>query len=167
MRAKDSALVAETGDPSMDKQALARQALLEHELLEHLKQALRAAMSWSIDIVGLERKRSTVCFTADSLGRHLERLMELEEDGGYMRDILERKPHLAEQIATLRSDHEVFRGELAIISPRVERPLEVDEGELCSLCTQIGELLAQVDRHDRREIDLFQDGLLSEEGTGD
>src|SRR3954471_23577512 len=94
---------------ALDGRALARQGLFEHELLERLKEALRLAKSWSVESVGFERKRSSVCFTAQSMCRHLERLMELEEEGGYMCEVLEAKPQLADDITVLRSDHDAFR----------------------------------------------------------
>jgi hypothetical protein len=151
----------------MDRIAAARQALFEHELLEHLKKALRRAIEWPIDQVGLARKRSTVCFTADSLGRHLERLMEIEEEGGYMRDVIERKPHFAEKAKKLLADHTRFREELRHLLPTLARRDSLDEQALAELCASCLLLLAQVDEHDRHEIDMYQEGMLSEEGSGD
>lgn len=151
----------------MDHAAAVRQALFEHELLEQLKLALRRAIAWSIASVGLDRKRSTICFTAESFGRHLERLMAIEEDGGYMREIVERQPRLAKQADALFTQHTVFRQELTVLLHSVSRPDQLDECELNQLCAQCLRLLDQVDAHDKQEIDLFQEGLQSEEGAGD
>ncbi len=151
----------------MDCSQVARQALFEHELLDHLKKALRHALSWEIDRVGLNRKRSSVCFTADSLGRHLERLMEIEEEGGYMRVVIDRKPHLAEQAKRLLEDHRRFREELQNLLPRVANGQQFDQVGLDELSLELLALLDQVDEHDRGEIDLLQEGLSMEEGSGD
>lgn len=149
---------------ALDGRALARQALFEHELLERLKEALRLAKSWRVDSVGFERKRSSVCFTAQSLCRHLERLMELEEEGGYMGDVLEAKPQLADDVAALRDDHDEFRRMLADLMPRTADCSLLGESELEELCDELESLLVRIDEHDKREIDLYQEGLLSEEG---
>jgi hypothetical protein len=151
----------------MDRVALARQALFEHDLLEHLKKALRLALAWQANQVGFERKRSTVCFTTQSLGRHLERLMEIEEEGGYMREILDRKPNLSDEVKALRADHEQFRAALAELMPRAAQGATLDQAGLDNLCRRLESLLDHVDRHDHREIDLFQEGLVGEEGSGD
>lgn len=151
----------------MDRIAAARHALFEHELLEHLKQALRRAIHWDSREVGLPRKRSSVCFTADSFGRHLERLMEIEEDGGYMRDIVEGKPQLTDKAQKLLDDHAHFRAELAHLLPAARQPASLDESALQQFCARCLKLLDRVDAHDRHEIDLYQDGVLSEEGSGD
>jgi hypothetical protein len=151
----------------MDRIALARQALFEHDLLEHLKTALRLALSWRVDDVGYERKRSTVCFTAESLGRHLERLMEIEEEGGYMREVLDRKPHLAEEVAALRADHELFRASLAELMPKAQAGARLEPAGLDQLGRQLADLLDRIDKHDHKEVDLFQEGLSADEGSGD
>lgn len=151
----------------MDRIALARQALFEHDLLEHLKKALRLAVEWEVRDVGLARKSSSVCFTAGSLGRHLERLMQIEEEGGYMREVVERKPNLADEVNALRADHEYFRNALARLMPTVADGKRLTETELTKLCDDCLMLLERVDQHDRKEIDLFQEGLVMEEGSGD
>ena len=55
-----------------------------------------------------------------SFGRHMQRLFDLEEDGGYMLIVGELKPHLTERAIVLRREHDEFRGGFKRIQPAIE-----------------------------------------------
>jgi len=148
----------------IDTRSQANVAWMEHQILDHVKQALRVTLGWKVPSVGLPRKLSSVQFTLKSFQRHLERLMDIEEQDGYMDVVSEAKPHLAQRIERLEQDHELFRRELCHIVPRIDALHEFQTVEFEDVCEDIDALLMEIDRHDTEEVELLQETLLFDEG---
>ncbi len=148
----------------IDTRSQANVAWMEHQILDHVKQALRVTLDWQVPAVGLSRKLSSVQFTLKSFQRHLERLMEIEEEDGYMVLVAETKPHLSCRIERLENDHEKFREEIKHLLPEVEALSEYEGEAFESKCEEIYALLKNIDRHDIEEIELLQETLLFDEG---
>ncbi len=148
----------------IDSKAQASAAWMEHQILDHVKQALRVTLGWKVPIEGVARKRSSVQFTLKSFQRHLERLMNLEEQDGYMVMVGELKPNLQYRIDRLEHDHDHFRQAIDELFPRFEEINEFDPEAMDRLCEDINLLLDQIDHHDQEETDLLQESLLYDEG---
>ena len=148
----------------IDIRSQANVAWMEHQILDHVKEALRVTLDWQVPAVGLSRKLSSVQFTLKSFQRHLERLMDIEEQDGYMVLVAETKPHLSIRVERLEHDHDQFRREIRHLLPEVESLSEYSTEEIETVCNEITALLEDVDRHDKEEIELLQETLLYDEG---
>jgi hypothetical protein len=137
---------------------------MEHQILEHVKQALRVTLRWKAPAVSLPQKMSSVAFTLKSFQRHLDRLMAIEEEDGYMAMVSEASPHLHQRIDHLASDHDRFRRQMNEIVPCVEALCEWQPVEFSEVCADIILLLDEIDSHDTQEISLLQDSLLLDDG---
>jgi hypothetical protein len=154
-------------DPVMqitDTRSQANAACLEHEILNHVKQALRVTLGWKVPREGISRKLSSVQFTLKSFQRHLERLMAIEEQDGYMVFVGEVKPNMHRRIDQLERDHTGFRQTLDELLPRIDALSEYNPDEIESVCGEISELLDRVDLHDKHEIELLQECMWFDEG---
>jgi hypothetical protein len=147
-----------------DVRAVAQASQLEHQILDHVKQALRVTLDWKAPSIGMPRKMSSVQFTMKSFTRHLLRMLDLEERDGYLAVVLEEKPNLDTRIKRLQRDHREFRLQLEELSPTITALTALPEEEFEFVCSQIAELLDRVDQHDVAEIELLQDTLLHDEG---
>src|SRR5437588_12488067 len=105
----------------MDHQDVARQTQVEHEMLGHIMEALRTAAGWQVRGPDGSRKLSTLRFVAGSFQRHLERLLALEEDDGYMGLVRACAPWLGRATDALRAEHGRFRTEASRLVRRLER----------------------------------------------
>src|SRR5690606_14937840 len=110
---------------------------MEHHILQHIKEALRVTVQWRAPAVSLPRKLSSVRFTLRSFQRHFERLMDLEEEGGYLAQVVQEKPNLQSQVLALAGDHDRLRERLHQILPKLEGVSEWQEGEFDELCREI------------------------------
>ena len=137
---------------------------LEHAVLEHIKQALRVTLDWKAPAVSMPRKLSSLQFTMKSFRRHLERVMSIEEEGGYLDDVAEARPNLQSRIDSLGADHRRFRERIRQIVPELDGLTQWEESRFTDLCDEIRGLLGDVDRHDADEIDLLQESLLLDDG---
>lgn len=147
-----------------DVRAMAQASQMEHQILDHVKQALRITLDWRAPSISLPRKMSSVQFTMKSFSRHLLRMMDLEERDGYMTVVLEEKPNLDARIRNLQRQHREFRQRLDELGPDVGALTALPEDQFEYVCSQIAELLDRVDQHDVEEIELLQDTLLYDEG---
>ena len=150
--------------PTVQDNSLISTACMEHQVLHHIKQAIRVTLDWQAPVVSMPRKLSSLQFTIKSFKRHLERVMSLEEAGGYMADVLEARPYLEERTAGLAKDHAGFRARLQNLMPELDNIHEWDEPRFDQVCDDLRALLDDVDVHDAREIELLQEAILCDNG---
>lgn len=141
-------------------------AAMEHAVLEHIKQALRVTLDWQAPEVSLPRKISSLQFTIQSLQRHLERVMKIEEEGGYLAIVLDTKPQLQDRLEALAGDHQSFRLRMKALAPALNSLNEWEEDSFKRVCTELRQLLDDIDQHDRQEVGLLQESFVEEEGGG-
>jgi chromosome segregation ATPase len=142
----------------------AQAAYLEHQILDHLKKALRVTLDWQAPTVSLPRKMSSVQFTMKSFFRHLNRMMDLEERDGYMAAVVERNPNSDARVRRLQRDHASFRKTLDELKPEINAMTALTEEQFDAVCRQVADLLACVDLHDVNEIELLQETMLCDSG---
>lgn len=147
-----------------DTRTAVNAAWMEHQILDHIKQALRVTLDWKVPQVGMQQKLSSMQFTLKSFQRHLERIMNMEEQDGYMLLVAESKPNLSVQVERLSQDHDCFRRTIDELLPEIEALSEYNETGVEDICQQIYELLENVDRHDHAEVELLNEAFLCDEG---
>jgi len=147
-----------------DARAVAQASCLEHQILDHVKQALRVTLQWKAPAFGLSRKISSVQFTTKSFMRHLERMMDLEEDEGYMDAVRQQKPNLEHRVQRLQQQHDEFRELIEELKPEVAALTALPSSRAQVVCHRLVDLLNRVDQHDIEEIELLQQALVCDEG---
>ena len=150
--------------PTLQDTSTLSASRMEHRILEHVKQALRVTLDWKAPVVSMPRKLSSLQFTMKSFERHLKRLMSIEEEGGYMAEVAEMKPHLQDRVDCLACDHDLFRDRIRELVPNLTDINEWEEERFHEACDEIRALLDGVDEHDAREVELIQETLLLDEG---
>jgi hemerythrin-like domain-containing protein len=143
----------------MTNQDIAQQISIEHGMLKNITDALRLALGWQMQGGDLSRKLSTVRFISQSLQRHLEHLMAMEEYDGYMDMVAESTPHLARRVDGLRNEHDQLRRMVNRIVPRLERTSHSDHAEVDKLCAELVGLVDKLDEHNKKETALLQEAL--------
>lgn len=150
--------------PALQESSTLGTSLMEHRILGHVKQALRVTLNWKAPTVSMPRKLSSLKFTIKSFQRHLERVISIEEEGGYLSEVVDRKPYLQDQIDHLASQHHRFRIRVREIVPELGMINEWEDNRFLEVCDEINRLLDDIDMHDSAEIDLLQETLLMDEG---
>lgn len=148
----------------MDSSSTYYQFTVESEVLDHIKNALRGAIMSDGKRMGLDRKVSSVRFVAESLQRHLERLLDLEEEVGYQELLEEIKPHLHDRATLLLKEHMEIRKTLQAIAKMTPNLKPGDEPHFVHFCENVLALLDKVDRHERSERIILQELYCSDEG---
>ncbi len=141
-----------------------QQAVIEHEALRHIIGALRTVLDWKPSPDDNARKLSSLRFIAQSFQRHLERLMALKEQDGYMADVVAEKPNLAEKVKSLLAEHDRFEEEMHRLVLTLEHVPPNDKAKFDKVCQDLEELLLKLDDHHRREAALMREAFLRVEG---
>lgn len=139
-------------------------ACMEHQIFEHVKQALLVTLNWDAPSVSMPRKLSSLQFTIKSFQRHLERVLSIEEEGGYMADAMDTKPYFQERVEQLAKDHARFRDRLRKLMPQLADTKEWEEPRFEQVCEDLRELIADLDQHNEREIELLQESTCTDDG---
>jgi hypothetical protein len=140
------------------------QAAVEHEALRHIIGALRTVLDWKPAAEDVGRKLSSLRFICQSFQRHLERLMALKEQDGYMTNAVEQMPSLAEKVKVLLRDHDEFEESLHRLILRLEHIAPADKARFDALCQDLEEMLIKLEDHHRREAELMQEAYLRDVG---
>ena len=147
----------------MDRQDVARQTQVEHEMLKLIMEGLRVTAGWQVHGPDASRKLSTLRFIAQSFQRHLERLLALEEHD-YLGLVRACAPRLVRAADALRAEHEHFRAEAGRVVRRLERLPGTDAAALGPVCADLLALLGQVESHSERETALVHEAFGQDEG---
>jgi hemerythrin-like domain-containing protein len=146
------------------RDSVASTACMEHQIFEHIKQALLVTLNWQAPSVSMPRKLSSLQFTIKSFQRHFDRVVSIEDEGGYMTDVLEYKPYMEERIGQLARDHVRFRERLRNLIPELSEIKEWDEPRFEQVCERLRSLIADIDRHNEQEVELLQESMLVDDG---
>src|SRR5690349_2733687 len=148
----------------MDRHDTAEQIRVEQELLRHVMEGLRLSTTWQVQGPDASRKLSTLRFVTGSFQRHLERLLALEEDDGFLDQVPACPPRLARATAALRAEHDGFRSEAGRIVRRLERLPATDPPALEKLGGELVALLDRIEGHNRKEMALLLEAFGQDEG---
>jgi hemerythrin-like domain-containing protein len=138
---------------------IAEQTLVEHEMLKHISDGLRRAISWQAEGDDLVRKLSTIRFIAQSLQRHLDHLLALEEYDGYMDAVFTSNPHFHKQVVALRLEHDEFRKGTEHVVHGLENVAPTEQAAFDTVCTELEALLEKLDEHTKKEVRLLQEAF--------
>ena len=139
-------------------------ACMEHQIFEHVKQALLVTLNWQAPTVSMPRKLSSLQFTIKSFQRHFDRVISIEDEGGYMADVLESKPYMEERVQHLAKDHGRFRDRLKKLTADLNDIKEWDEPRFEQVCGDLRALIADIDHHNECEVELLQESVLGDDG---
>jgi len=148
----------------MDFHSRYERARAERTLVQHVKNALRITIDWDSQSVGVPRKLTSVRFSTLSLERHFQRLMDMEDDAGYMVVVSQEKPNLRERASRLRGQHDKLRGRIRNVLPMINGVPENDDGGLDAVCSVLRNLLNDIESQEHQENELLQQALAEDEG---
>jgi hypothetical protein len=148
----------------MPHQDLAQQTLVENGMLMLILEGLRNTLAWQVRETGIPRKLSTLRFITQSLQRHLERVLALEEYDGYMDLVLHESPRLSNTVAALKVDHEQLRKDAIHIVLEFEQVDPADTERFDRDCAELAGLLNRLDAHNKKEAKLMQEAFARDGG---
>lgn len=110
-------------------------------------------------------RESQICFRR--LSEHLHTHMALEEEGGYMHEVLERRPTLEREVMQLKHEHMEMGQLMRQIQAALDELNAEDHLLVRDCCSRISTLLSYVERHKETENHLVLFVFTQDMGTKD
>jgi len=148
----------------MDHQGLAQRTFVEQKMLKQLMDALRVTLAREERAGDSAQRLATLRFIAQSFQRHLERMMSLEEDDGYLGWVVDENPRLDRAVAALRDEHDRFRDGSQHVMRRLAQASTGDRADLDLVCEELLALLRMLDEHRAKEGGLLQEAFVQDGG---
>jgi len=143
----------------MTNNNIADQMVVEHEIMKHTLDGLRLAIGLQPEGDNFFRKLHTVRFIAQSLQRHLDHMLTLEECDGYMDAVVKLGPQLGKKVDGLRQEHDQFRKTSRQVLLRLETVAPTDRTTFRNVCDELLALLKKLEDHTRKEVKLIQEAF--------
>jgi hypothetical protein len=134
----------------------------DHRALHVLLDRARALSRAPLEALPKQRWLSVLDHEVRSLTTALERHFALEERGGYLREVTQRRPRFERQIHDLAAQHAVFRGQLGGLARGLSTAPDVGAAQ-----AQLDQLLSELEAHEHAENELLQAAASVELGAGD
>ena len=148
----------------MANNSIPEQMVVEHKILKSIEDGLRQAIGLKPEGDTFARKLHTIHFLAQSLQRHLDHLLTLEECDGYMDAVVNLFPQLGRQVDALRQEHDQFRQASRQVVHDLETVAPTDQTVFRNVCDEALALLKKQDDHTRKEADLVQEAVDRDSG---
>jgi hypothetical protein len=146
----------------MDEKALLSEIKREHETLREEVQRLRAAARSRPDYMSEERWRAIALEEVRKLRDCLRSHFKLEETGGYLDGVIEKRPGMLRAVRKLEEQHGTILTELERVEDACSVKAPIDEIERLALRG-----LDLLQKHEFAESDLIQEALGSDLGVAD
>jgi hypothetical protein len=107
---------------------------------------------------------SWLAMATRSFQRHMDCMMAIKERGGYMDNVLKRRPDLSHSVEVLRQENDEFRGELGFVLGQLENHVPNGETCLAIISHNMTQMFKTLDDHNEDECDLFHEAFDRDEG---
>ena len=96
-----------------------------------------------------------------------QRHFDFEEDGGYLKSVVERRPHHTHHVETLRAEHDTIRDTLQRLADELEADIMHDVERYAAFKRDFVALMRQFGRHEQAERELVMEVYWLEGGVSD
>jgi hypothetical protein len=146
----------------MDDAALYTAIMQQHETLKEDMCRLRTAVTSGRQGLSGEQWRADTEAHLVKLRKCLSKHFELEEAGGYLEPVKEKRPTLSRSVSRLQLQHEEILAEIDSVSGACR-----DEAAVDAIVTAALRVLDLLRQHEAEESDLIQGAVGDDLGVGD
>jgi len=139
-----------SGKKAEDLSKLAARMRREQQTLRALMQTLRKHVA---DVPDLDRDDwlRGLRHGFERLRVHLRQMFECQQEGGYLREVLDLQPTLAKQVECICCEHDQLLRMAERIAQDLEQTGPQDNLLVADACARVARFMAVVDQHQQRE----------------
>ncbi len=119
--------------------------------------AQEAFAEWKLELLMLLRD-----FESD-----LQKHFDLEEEGGFMKDVLDKAPQKWHAVSQLKTEHEAINEEMSNILKELKAAENAKDLKVDYVRDKLNEVLDLIVAHEMAENDLLNSTYLQDDGMGD
>jgi hemerythrin-like domain-containing protein len=139
----------------------------EHARLEEIIQEIKDELNRPVDVDGFADWKLEFMWKVRDFQNELTKHFDLEEDGGFMEDVISRAPRFAPQIKTLEEEHTDAVKRLDGITATLKQLSAFDGQAWSEITDEIMKLFDSLEDHEAAERDLILEVYFQDIGVGD
>jgi uncharacterized protein (UPF0335 family) len=139
----------------------------EHERLKDLIAEIRADLALQIDPETFSEWKLEFTWKIRDFRNELAKHFDLEEDGGFMEDVIERAPRFAPRVKELEDEHVDAVAQLEDITSGLKQMGVFDADAWSDVKSSIIGLFDSLEEHEAAERDLILEVYFQDIGVGD
>lgn len=149
------------------KSDVARRVEEDHKSINQEVQKLKISMKKEFEPEDFSNWRLEFIWQLRDFKNRLLKHFDLEEEGGFMRDVLNVAPHSAGKVNQLKDEHDQIILDLDDILAKLKSMQEKDLSELENIRTSLNEIISDLRKHENEEHILLQRAYYREFGGAD
>ena len=148
-------------------QQLASRIQDEHERLEKLIQEIREELKCTVDPETFADWKLEFVWKIRDFQNELTKHFDLEEDGGFMEDVVDRAPRFSPRVKALEQEHVDAVQQLEEITSELKQLTVLEEPLQAEICDRIMTLFDMLEQHEALERELILEVYFQDIGVGD
>jgi hemerythrin-like domain-containing protein len=150
---------------SAKKLAVAEQMERDHKILNRKMGELKIILSDDVSPKDFPNWRLECILELQDFKEQLKKHFALEEEGGFMNEVLQMAPETERQISKLLAEHKQMIKSLDEILSALKPMLEKDPASLETVRINLNEMMVTLRQHENAEYDLIQKAYYQQYGT--
>ncbi|RMD63612.1 hypothetical protein D6833_05450 [Candidatus Parcubacteria bacterium] len=146
------------------KKQVAMQLTEDHENINKNMGRLKTAVRKKVAPEEFLAWRLAFLWELRDFNNRLLKHFDLEEEGGFMNDVLAISPQSERKVAELKKEHEAIIEDLSGLIARLKKMTEHDRGNIEQLRSDLDDLICNLHRHENEEHILMQRAYYREYG---
>lgn len=139
----------------------------EHERIKQDMKKINTLTGAFVSREGYAKWRLDLIWLLRDFKNALQKHFDLEEEGGFMTDVVKIAPQNISAVQKLESEHETMNAMMEEILTSLKDQKEKDDLKLEALRQCIGEFFEVLESHEAAEGDLIESTYLQDEGMAD
>lgn len=139
----------------------------EHERIKGEMKKIRTMIQAHVSREGFAKWRLDLLWLLRDFKTGLQRHFDLEEEGGFMSEVVRIAPHNLDAVKKLETEHAQMIVDLEGILEDLKNLENRDDLKLDRVRSRIGEFFALIESHEAAEGDLLESTYLQDEGMAD
>lgn len=139
----------------------------EHERIKGEMAKIRKMIQAHVSREGFAKWRLDLLWLLRDFKTGLQRHFDLEEEGGFMDEVVRIAPHNWDAVKKLETEHRQMTVDVDGILEDLKNLEDQDDLKLDQIRARIGEFFAFIESHEAAEGDLLESTYLQDEGMAD
>jgi len=152
---------------STSSRQLASQVQEEHDRLKDTMAIIRSELKEEVQADEFADWKLTFVWHLRDFQNALLKHFDLEEDGGFMQDLVAISPGCTARVDRLKQEHDEIIPRLNQLTDSLREMTSKRDGDLDGVVTGVIDVLDLLERHEAAECELIQDVYFQDIGVGD
>ncbi len=151
----------------LSKNEIANRVHDEHEYLKKEMRKIRSMMNCDVTVEDYPKWRLDFLWLLRDFSNALQRHFDLEEEGGFMNDVVRLAPQHLPAVQRLEAQHRTITANLNQVIDALKTMESLDNATMQNACKDVDNLLILLAEHEAAEGDILETTYLLDYGGGD